>query len=58
VAIVDIKRWRGAVCDGCDAAGGNLLRCGRCKKVSYCSKECQRAAWKSHKKKCEYARRT
>jgi len=26
--------------------------CGRCKKVQYCSKECQRDHWPSHKLKC------
>ena len=29
-----------------------LLLCGRCQKVSYCSKECQTPAWKAHKKQC------
>lgn len=30
-----------------------LLVCSRCKSVSYCSKECQRADWKAHKRTCE-----
>ena len=28
------------------------LRCSRCSASSYCSKECQRADWKTHRKKC------
>jgi len=33
--------------------------CGKCKKVCYCSKECQEADWKDHKVVCkDYARNT
>jgi MYND finger len=28
-------------------------KCSRCKTVRYCSKECQTAAWKAHKKECK-----
>jgi hypothetical protein len=34
----------------CDAIG--LNQCSRCRSVSYCSKECQRADWKLHKTVC------
>jgi hypothetical protein len=27
-------------------------RCSRCKSVCYCSQECQRSHWNSHKKDC------
>ena len=30
----------------------SLLKCGKCKSAYYCSKECQRADWKFHKKQC------
>lgn len=32
--------------------GGELLRCSRCKKVRYCSPECQKRDWKRHKVGC------
>ncbi|CBN79557.1 conserved unknown protein [Ectocarpus siliculosus] len=31
---------------------GKPLQCSRCRKVAYCSKECQRRDWKSHKPSC------
>ncbi|KAI0061827.1 hypothetical protein BV25DRAFT_1826113 [Artomyces pyxidatus] len=37
-------------CDDC--APGALRRCSQCQMVSYCSKECQKAHWKSHKAEC------
>ena len=40
---------------GCRACGKEvkpLSSCGRCKKVKYCSKECQVQDWKTHKKDC------
>ncbi|RWA14948.1 hypothetical protein EKO27_g233 [Xylaria grammica] len=33
--------------------GGQLLNCGRCMKVKYCSRGCQRADWKLHKADCK-----
>jgi hypothetical protein len=35
--------------------GGKLLMCTRCKKVKYCSKECQKGDWKTHRMECEEA---
>ena len=29
------------------------MRCGRCKVMMYCSKECQRSHWRVHKRGCE-----
>lgn len=42
-----------AQCGARAAAGGAALKsCALCHEVSYCSKECQRAAWKAHKPLC------
>ncbi|KDR80410.1 hypothetical protein GALMADRAFT_242832 [Galerina marginata CBS 339.88] len=40
-----VKNWR------CQEDGKSS--CGECKLVSYCSKECQRAHWKSHRQDCK-----
>lgn len=40
-------------CDNCNASPGQLLACSGCGKARYCSKECQKAAWKAHKVKCK-----
>ena len=40
----------GCRCRSCGKEGG--LRCGRCKRVRYCSEVCQRADRKVHKKDC------
>ena len=38
----------------CARCGGEVvLRCGRCKQVRYCGKECQVAHWKLHKGECK-----
>ncbi|KAJ7593260.1 hypothetical protein C8J56DRAFT_1128450, partial [Mycena floridula] len=48
-------------CDHClkpedKAQGGKMSACARCKavdrEVRYCNKDCQKAAWKMHKKQC------
>jgi hypothetical protein len=31
----------------------SVYKCSNCKKVEYCSKECQRADWDEHKYNCE-----
>ena len=41
-------------CDFCGAPGATL-RCSRCKSVAYCSRECQKGAWKEHKATCQEA---
>lgn len=30
-----------------------LMRCSKCKRVAYCSVECQRADWRVHKQFCD-----
>ena len=39
-------------CDHCGAKKVNLKACTRCGKVQYCNHDCQKAAWKEHKKVC------
>ncbi|KAI0750189.1 hypothetical protein C8Q80DRAFT_676537 [Daedaleopsis nitida] len=42
-------------CNTCYTSGDKreLFNCSRCRSVTYCSKECQRADWKKHKPICE-----
>ncbi|KAL8665775.1 MAG: hypothetical protein Q9168_007626 [Polycauliona sp. 1 TL-2023] len=44
---------QGLRCDKCSTSSSQLLTCGGCGKVRYCSKECQKAAWKAHKVQCK-----
>ncbi|KAG9122643.1 hypothetical protein FRC07_000899 [Ceratobasidium sp. 392] len=42
------------VCWRCGGVGRPLLRCARCKKARYCSKECQKTHWnEEHKNVCK-----
>jgi hypothetical protein len=42
-------------CSHCGKHGGAaLLRCSACKQTRYCGAECQKAAWKLHKKTCAF----
>ncbi|RDX52808.1 hypothetical protein OH76DRAFT_127086 [Lentinus brumalis] len=45
-------------CDQCKRQGSTetLKRCGGCSTMLYCSKECQKAAWTSHKTLCRRPR--
>ncbi len=42
-------RFQCAVCK----IHGATKKCGRCKKIRYCSKECQKKHWTEHKKTCK-----
>ena len=44
-------------CARCGAEGDNLKRCSRCKKVAYCSRDCQVAHFPEHKAPCKRAAR-
>ncbi|KAJ3033304.1 hypothetical protein HDV00_006521 [Rhizophlyctis rosea] len=39
-------------CAKCGSTPSTLQRCGRCKQVKYCGRECQAAHWKVHKRSC------
>ena len=41
-----------SICASCKLKPPKLLRCSRCRSVSYCSLECQRAHWTQHKSNC------
>lgn len=53
-------------CENCGAMqkfssenpSGKLLQCSRCGNAQYCSAECQKESWKSHKLVCHDAKRT
>jgi splicing suppressor protein 51 len=39
-------------CAHCDKKSASLQTCSRCHKVQYCGRDCQKSAWKTHKKEC------
>ena len=39
-------------CAHCDKKSASLQTCSRCHKAQYCGRDCQKAAWKTHKKDC------
>ena len=39
-------------CDVC-GSGGKTKKCHACQVARYCSRECQKEAWKKHKKECK-----
>lgn len=54
-AMSSLAHVRPSVCQTCGQApapGNSLQRCSRCKSVYYCSKSCQKAAWKTHRTDC------
>jgi hypothetical protein len=44
-------------CQGCGRCNARLLRCGGCRNVFYCSRECQTQQWREHKPLCLAAAR-
>jgi len=40
-------------CSYCGSASENLKHCTRCKRVSYCSRSCQKSDWPTHKNICQ-----
>lgn len=51
----DVVRFLARVCRVCESKDG-LRACARCKKVYYCSKDCQVSDWKRHKQTCKLAK--
>lgn len=43
----------GPKCDNCNTASTEVKNCAACGKARYCSKECQKTAWKVHKPHCK-----
>ena len=41
------------VCVTCSATSSVDLRCGRCRNVWYCGKQCQQSHWPTHKSECK-----
>ena len=40
-------------CGRKEESGEKFKKCGKCEDVCYCSRECQKARWKEHKKTCK-----
>jgi len=53
-ASISDARAAGAICSICRVTGAErkLMVCARCKSVKYCSRDCQKEAWKHHKVMC------
>lgn len=47
------KRCEAKGCATPNGAGCQLKCCGRCQRIYYCSRQCQRNDWNRHKKACE-----
>ncbi|CBY24692.1 unnamed protein product [Oikopleura dioica] len=46
-------KYHGVRCAQCCVFKPKLLRCAGCKLQYYCSKDCQKSAWKIHKEECK-----
>lgn len=51
----EVAKKKPKKCLFCGAAMNKPQRCSRCKKAHYCDVDCQKKAWKMHKKVCEPA---
>lgn len=40
------------ICQACQQEKTRVFKCGRCRSAEYCSKDCQRSAWRDHKPNC------
>ena len=41
------------ICRGCGEMKSDMMRCSKCKRVYYCSKECQNNGYRFHKRNCK-----
>ncbi|KAK7455847.1 hypothetical protein VKT23_010884 [Stygiomarasmius scandens] len=49
----ELPRQGKKCCDGCGKEDVALKNCGRCQVARYCSAECQKKQWPTHKSKCQ-----
>ena len=47
-----LRKVAAAACSNCNNSDKKMKICGKCRLVSYCSPECQKADWKQHKSSC------
>jgi ankyrin repeat protein len=52
IAILEDYGAKRYICNNTDCYNDGTNGCSKCKKAQYCSKECQLAHWKDHKKDC------
>jgi hypothetical protein len=50
--VVQLKSVDRQACAACGVSSVKLLNCGRCQNENYCGVDCQKRAWKTHKKVC------
>lgn len=47
-----LQMAKGKACEYCYAPSEKLSKCAKCRDAMYCSRDCQKAAWKLHKRLC------
>ena len=47
------EKMQKRTCSNCKKSGTGFPKCSGCKRVYYCSRKCQKADWKRHKKVCK-----
>ena len=52
IATIKRRYAKRKTCACCGQMGWKLPKCGGCKQVAYCSRECQEAHWPSHRQDC------
>lgn len=49
----EVLFWQQWHCRECNLYSSELKRCQKCKNCWYCSRDCQRSAWKNHRLECK-----